>query len=165
VNRPAFLALAAALCGLPRRALALGALHPGQSAPPFALPAARGGQVELAAFKGKPVYLNFFASWCGPCAEETPYIVKLAKKYKPKGLVTLGVDELDEERGADFIGRFAIDYPILFDKNGDVGRDYGQIGLPMHVFIDRAGRVTLWHPGEMSEPEIESAIKAVLAAR
>jgi thiol-disulfide isomerase/thioredoxin len=163
VNRVRFFASAAAFVALRAPARAFGPVKPGQVAPPFSLPGNHGAQVSLASFKGKPVYLNFFASWCGPCIEETPYVVKLAKRYRPKGLVTLAIDELDEEHGADFAQRFGVDYPILFDKNGDVGNAYGQIGMPMHVFIDRGGRVSLWNPGEMDEAAIDAAIRKILA--
>jgi cytochrome c biogenesis protein CcmG/thiol:disulfide interchange protein DsbE len=145
-------------------ARAAGALHPGDTAPPITLAKATSpGDLSLSAFRGKPVYLNFFASWCGPCVHESPYIGKLAAKYASKGLVTLGIDELeDRTKAAAFATANKLHYPVLVDKDGQTGTDYGQIGLPMHVFIDKQGKIALWRPGEMSEAEIEAAIQRIL---
>jgi len=140
-----------------------GVPHAGQAAPPFSLPRAAGGAaVSLASLRGKPVYLNFFASWCSPCAEETPWVVDLYKKYRSRGLVTLGVNELENaQKALTFAKEHGITYPVLVD-DGAMGKNYGVIAMPVHVFIDRQGRVSTFRLGEMTSTEIEAAIKKIL---
>lgn len=108
------------------------------------------------------MYLNFFASWCSPCAEETPWVVGFYKKYRSRGLVTLGINELENSRKAlDFAKEHGITYPVLVD-DGAMGKDYGVIAMPVHVFIDRQGKVSAFRLGEMTPGEIEAAIKKIL---
>ena len=110
---------------------------------------------------GKPVYLNFFASWCAPCNEEAPFVVSLEKKYRPKGLVVVGVDEQeDASKAKGFAAKYNIPFAVVLD-DGPMGKDYGAIALPVHVFIDRSGKVSTYRLGEMSAGEIEDAIKKI----
>ena len=103
-----------------------------------------------------------FASWCSPCAEETPWVVGFYKKYRSRGLVTLGINELENSRKAlDFAKQHGITYPVLVD-DGAMGKDYGVIAMPVHVFIDRQGKVSAFRLGEMTPGEIEAAIKKIL---
>ena len=143
-----------ALAGVPRS---------GQPAPSFSLPkAAGGGSVTLASLKGKPLYLNFFANWCAPCNEEAPSVVELYKKYHGRGLVTVGVDELETPKKAlEFAGKYHYPFSVVVD-DGKMGKDYGVLAMPVHVFIDRSGRISLYRLGEMSPSEIEAAIKKIL---
>lgn len=152
----------ALVCSLAMPAAA-GVPRPGQVAPAFALPrAAGGGTISLASLRGKPVYLNFFASWCSPCAEETPWVVSLYKKYRSRGLVTLGVNELENpQKALAFAKQHGITYPVVVD-DGAMGKDYGVIAMPVHVFIDRQGKISTFRLGEMTSAEIEAAIKKIL---
>ncbi len=155
------LALAAALAGMTATA-ALAVPHAGDVAPAFALPEAGGGTISLAALKGKPVYLNFFASWCGPCNEEAPAVNELYKKYHPRGLAIVGINELENESKAEaFAQKYRWPFAVAVD-GGDTGKDYGVVGLPVHVFIDRNGKVSTLRLGEMQTGEIEDAIKKIL---
>ena len=137
--------------------------HAGDVAAPFTLERADGrGSISLASFKGKPVYLNFFASWCGPCNDEAPSVVGFYKKYHPRGLVTLGINELENSKKAlEFAKQYHVPFDILLD-DGPMGKDYGAIGLPVHVFIDRHGKISTYRLGEMTPGEIEAAIKKTL---
>lgn len=157
------LAVAAALALIPTAALAVPRV--GQAAPAFSLPALAGGKpVSLADLKGKPVYVNFFASWCDPCNAEAPSIGQLRTKYAKRGVTVIGIDELDtRDRALGFVKKNANPYSLVaFDETGTVGRDYGAIAMPVHVFLDRRGVVTLYRLGEMNPTEIETAIKASL---
>jgi len=161
MKRSAYLAAALLAVGLPTAALALPKV--GQPAPVLSLPTSTGKPFVLSSLKGKAVYLNFFASWCGPCNEEASSIGKLSAKYKPKGLTVVGVNELESaQKAGAFLKQYHLPYGAVLDSDGKAGRDYGAIGLPLHVFIDRHGNVKSYRLGEMSPAEIESAIKEAL---
>jgi cytochrome c biogenesis protein CcmG/thiol:disulfide interchange protein DsbE len=158
--------LVAALCGtmLSSGSFAIaGVPHPGETAPAFSLPKAAGrGNITLASLKGKPVYLNFFATWCVPCNEEAPSVVELYKKYHGRGLVTLGVNELENRKKAlEFAKKFSLPFDVVVD-DGPMGKNYGVLGMPVHVFIDRLGKISTYRLGQMNPGEIESAIKKIL---
>jgi thiol-disulfide isomerase/thioredoxin len=149
-----------ALCVLPATAAA--PLRAGQTAPPFALKNLDGKPLRLDQYRGKPTYIDFFATWCAPCREETPAIVKFAKQYAKRGLVVLGInDQEGKDKSQDFHDQYKITYPIgLGDKK--MIDAYGVIALPVHVFIDHNGVVKLYRLGEMTAAEIEAGIKSIL---
>ena len=133
-----------------------------QPAPAFSLKNIDGKTITLASLKGKAVYLNFFATWCGPCNEEAPFIAKLAAKYKSKGLTTYGIDEQESrDKAVGFIKKYKLTYGVLLDDTS-VGNTYGALGLPLHVFIDKKGIVKTYRIGEMNASEIEAAIKGAI---
>ena len=137
--------------------------HVGQPAPDFKIKTLDGKALALKAFAGKPVYLDFFASWCAPCREETPAIVKLSKAYAKSGLVVIG---LDDDESSDRAGGFRDNYKIPFPvavADQKLLDSYGVIALPVHVFIDRKGAIKIYRLGEMSNAQIEGAIKQIVA--
>ncbi|HEY6235833.1 MAG TPA: TlpA disulfide reductase family protein [Candidatus Elarobacter sp.] len=145
-------------------ALALAVPQVGKTAPPFSLPAPGGKSFALDALRGKPVYVNFFASWCSPCNAEAPAIGKLRAQYAKRGLQVVGIDELDAPGQAEaFQKKYANPYGLVaVDSDGTIGKKYGAIAMPVHVFIDRRGVVKTFRVGEMSPVEIETAIKDAL---
>jgi cytochrome c biogenesis protein CcmG/thiol:disulfide interchange protein DsbE len=154
-------ALVTAAVGVPAAALALPRV--GQPAPAISLPTVDGNTLTLASLRGKPVYLNFYATWCPPCNDEAPVIGKLSTKYKARGLTVLGVDELENPvKAKQFLTDHHLPYTAVVDADGVAGKDYGAIGLPVHVFIDRSGIVKTFRQGEMNPDEIETAIKGIL---
>ncbi len=161
VRIPIVLAVAA-LTLVPAAALAIPQV--GKAPPAFSLPSPGGKPVALDGLRGKPLYVNFFASWCGPCNAEAPAIGKLRAQYAKRGLQVLGIDELDPPGAAQaFQRKYANPYGLVaIDDDGAVGKKYGTIGMPVHVFIDRHGVVKTFRVGEMSAAEIETAIKDAL---
>ncbi len=116
----------------------------------------------MSSLRGKPVYLNFFATWCPPCNEEAPSINALQKRYAADGLQIVGVDELENaSKAAQFVRKYALIYPAVVD-DGTLQTQYDVNGLPVHVFIDRKGVVRKIVPGEMSESQIAAAIQGIL---
>ncbi len=150
-----------AACADPVAALAVPRV--GQSAPALSLPTVNGKILTLASLKGRPVYLNFYATWCAPCNDEAPTIGKLSAKYKPRGLTVLGVNELESpQKAREFLTKYHLAYEAVVDSDGVAGKDYGALGLPVHIFIDRSGVVRTYRLGEMNPEEIEAAIKSIL---
>lgn len=151
----ALLALAAPALAIPRS---------GDAAPPLRLSTSDAKTVSTATLHGKPVYLNFFATWCGPCRVETPSIVALSKKYAARGLRVVGVDVGENAAKAQgFAREFNVPYVLAIDPDSTTRATYGGgIYFPLHVFIDAKGIVRMYHPGEMSATEIEAAIAQIL---
>jgi cytochrome c biogenesis protein CcmG/thiol:disulfide interchange protein DsbE len=155
-------AIAAAVIAA-KPAAALAAPRVGQPAPAFSLPTIDGKTLTLASLRGKAVYLNFYATWCPPCNEEAPVIGRLSDKYKARGLTVLGVDELeDATKAKEFLTKHHLTYGAVVDGDGKAGKDYGALGLPVHIFIGRDGVVKTFRYGEMNPDEIEAAIKGIL---
>jgi peroxiredoxin len=155
-------ALAASLAAVPIAAAAIP--QPGKPAPSFSVPSPDGKTVVFERLRGRPVYLNFFAWWCGPCNDEAPAIAKLRAKYAKQGLTIVGIDELDPPgQAAAFQKKYSNPYSLVgVDESGALGKVYGTVGLPLHVFIDRRGVVTSWNPGELDSAQIESHIKEAM---
>ncbi len=126
-------------------ALARGARPP---APAFRLATLEGRTLDLGELRGRPVVLNFWASWCGPCKEEAPLLERVWKTYRDRGLVVVGVNIQDLEADARrFVRENGITYPNVRDRDGRVNRAYGVTGVPETFFIDPAGRIVRKFPG------------------
>jgi peroxiredoxin len=118
-----------------------GGALPYQPAPDFTLSALDGAPVRLADYRGQPVLINFWASWCLPCREEMPL---LNEAYSGGRLVVIGVNalNLDEERDArDFVAEMDVSFPIAFDADGAVQRAYSVRGLPTSFVVGPDGVV------------------------
>lgn len=130
------LVLAAAL----RRSSA--ALEVGAAAPDFAFETFDGERVALADLRGKVVLLNFWASWCLPCAQEAADLEAVWRDYRDRGLVVIGLAYTDTEPAAlDYLARHAISYPNGMDRASAIARRYHLSGVPETLVIDRAGRL------------------------
>jgi thiol-disulfide isomerase/thioredoxin len=103
---------------------------------------------SIDSYKGKVVYLDFWASWCGPCKESLPWLNSIQKKYKDKNLVVVGIN-LDKDRAkADaFLSSHPADFPVFFNPQGDIAKLYGVKGMPFSAIIDKAGKVVHSHTG------------------
>jgi cytochrome c biogenesis protein CcmG, thiol:disulfide interchange protein DsbE len=120
----------------------------GKAAPDFTLTLFDGQTVRLADFRGKVVFLNFWASWCPPCRAEARLLEQAWQRYKDQGVVFLGVDIQDTEEAArGFIREFEISYMNGRDPKNRIAIDYGVYGIPETFFIDKEGRITYKHIG------------------
>lgn len=142
------------------------AIEAGQSAPDIQLPG-RTGIVKLSELKGKTVYLDFWASWCGPCKQSFPWMNEMQAKYGAKGLQVLAVN-LDQkpEDAAGFLQQTKADFLIAMDPAGQSAQKYNVKGMPSSLLIGRDGKVTVVHTGfnAASKAELERAIVAALEA-
>ena len=130
----------------------------GRPAPDFRLSLFSGGTLTLRSLRGKPVVLNFWASWCVPCREETPRLVRLYKIYKLRGVVFVGVDVEDQKAEAlAFIKQFHVDYPVVVGSD-DVMEAYQVQGIPTTVFIGADGVVRDKFAGGFVGPAGEQAL-------
>jgi thiol-disulfide isomerase/thioredoxin len=133
-------------------------------APNFTLETLDGKNMSLSDLRGKAVLLNFWATWCGPCKIETPWLVELQKEYGSQGLQVVGVAM--DDSGKDDIEKFAkdmgVNYPVLLGKEA-VGDAYGGVpALPESFFIGRNGKIVERIIGLKGRGEIEDAIKKAL---
>jgi thiol-disulfide isomerase/thioredoxin len=141
-------------------------LPDGSPAPDFTVERFEGGSVTLSALKGHVVLVDFWATWCPPCREEMPYLVKLAKQYEAQGvrLVAVSNDDLDEQREA--VGRFVERLPELKPYavfgTPQLGADYLVRVLPTLYVIDRQGHIVASGTGQASEAQIERWIEKAL---
>jgi thiol-disulfide isomerase/thioredoxin len=133
------------------------------------LPMLSGGAVSLHSLRGRPVVLNFWASWCGPCLAETPLLVRLQKVYGPRGVIFVGVDVTDEISDARrFVAQYHVDYIVVRATDDKVMRAYAVLGLPTTVFIRADGVVVDKEVGGFigpaGEKELRSRLDRLLAS-
>ncbi|MBS1798976.1 MAG: TlpA family protein disulfide reductase [Acidobacteria bacterium] len=139
----------------------------GKAAPAFALMNLEGKKVSLADYKGRPVLVNFWATWCGPCKVEMPWFEELRNQYASQGFEILGLTD-DVDAGKDAIAKVAtkagVTYPILL-TDGKVQTAYGGLDvLPMSFYIDRNGVIVEQTAGLGSKSQIEANIRKTIAS-
>jgi cytochrome c biogenesis protein CcmG/thiol:disulfide interchange protein DsbE len=116
----------------------------GDLAPEFDLKSLTGDEIVLSQLKGRPVIVNFWATWCGPCRQEFPTLVRKFKQYQDQNLVIVGVnyqDENSDDGVRTFMRNTLVNFPIVRDTTEQVGRMYRITGLPTSIFVDRQGIV------------------------
>ena len=135
-------------------------------APAFTLAKLDGsGDLALESLRGKTVVLNFWASWCGPCKDETPLLQKGWQRWQGKDVVFVGIDVKDFRGDArSFVRRFGVTYPNVYDGKGSTVGRYGVTGFPETYFIDARGRVVYRIAGPVDEAdELDDGIERALA--
>jgi thiol-disulfide isomerase/thioredoxin len=141
----------------------------GKVAPVFTLTDLEGKKVSLADYKGKPVFLNFWATWCEPCKLEMPWLEEFHKKYEAQGLVILGIstDDVGKDVVAKTAKKLGVTYPILL-KNDKIEDQYDIEYQPESFYVDGAGKVMLAtagiEDGAGGKDLIEANIKKLIAA-
>ncbi len=130
-------------------------------APEFDLPLLGGGSQKLSALRGKPVVINFWATWCPPCKEETPLLQRYSQKYAGK-LVLLGIDRgEDADTVYPFVKEMGLTYPILLDETERAVADYYARDIPVTFFIDEQGILRGQHLGLLTEDLLVRYLKTI----
>jgi thiol-disulfide isomerase/thioredoxin len=109
---------------------------------------ARCDPLDLAPYRGKLVYLDFWASWCAPCRQSFPWLSDLVRRYGARNFVVIGVNvDQDREHAERFLNETPANFPIVYDPHGDIATAYKVSGMPSAVLIDRDGRIRFQHNG------------------
>jgi thiol-disulfide isomerase/thioredoxin len=143
------------------------------ASPDFTLKDVEDHDVSLGRFKGKVVLVNFWATWCGPCRIEIPWLIELQEKYAARGFTVLGVamDEEGKSAVVPFVQkerfkvsgmRQAMNYPIVLGNDSTADKFGGLVGFPTSVLISKDGRVVKRVDGLVSYDEIDKAIQSLL---
>lgn len=140
-------------------------LRVGQAAPDIVLPQADGGpSVRLSALKGKPVILNFWATWCGPCAKEMPDLQAVYDKYKGQGLQLYGVNVGESKVVVNsYRKQHDVAFPVLLDLEDKAQNAYKILPIPATFFIDKAGQIRAIYQFQMSRQQMEAEVLRLLA--
>jgi len=148
----------------------------GKPAPAFTLPDVDGQTVSLANYRGKALLINFWATWCGPCKIETPWLVQLRDKYAPQGFEVLGIsaegDDVtpkdksawDKDKAAieKFVAQEKIPYPVLMGGDS-IANPYGGVdNLPTSFYVNRKGIIVAAQMGLTSESDMAANIQKAL---
>ena len=146
----------------------LAAQHPlelGQAAPEFRLKLLTGGEAALSQFNGRPILVNFWATWCKPCRQEMPEIMAAYQAHRASGLEVLAVNLSDQESMKDvrkFVAQLELPFPILLDNKGKTRERYGLVTVPTSVFIDAKGIVREVNAGPISTEALERGLTSIL---
>ena len=135
----------------------------------FTVTDAKGRNVTLSESFGRPVILNFWATWCPPCRSELPAFEKLYRKYQAK-VTFMMIDLSDGYRETPdsvkkFLSENGYTFPVYYDSEGSAAKAYNALSIPFTVAIDKNGNVKKTHLGAMSEAALESIIKSLIEAK
>ena len=134
----------------------------GKAAPLFALKDGGGTLRRLDDYRGRVVWINFWATTCGHCREELPSIQKVASEFGEDRLVVLAINQRESNANAqDYFDEIGVNLPILFDRDGDVSQQYRLQGLPYNFFIDEEGVLRSFKTGYLSEDEMRRRLEAL----
>lgn len=146
-----------------------GSLSLGQPAPDFTLKTLDGQEmVTLSELRGKPVILNFWASWCVPCRKEMPVLQAAYEAHQAEGLTVLAINLTTEDtlpEAQAFIEELQLTMPALADEDNTVGEAYHILGLPTTYFVDAQGIITYLHLGPLDETQLNSKLQKVLSVK
>jgi thiol-disulfide isomerase/thioredoxin len=129
-------------------------------------------KLHLSDLKGKVVFIDFWASWCGPCRKSFPWLNKINKQYPSEDFMVVSIN-LDAERhlAEKFLKQFPAEFSITYDPMGDLAREYEVRGMPSSYIIDHQGNIAVIHMGFRQnkiadyEKEIERLVKQKQAAK
>ena len=167
VMKTSRIVVAAALCAAALVTPAL-AVEAGQAAPALSLPSLKGEVVALDKLRGKVVYVDFWASWCGPCRRSFPWMNEMQQKYGARGFSVLAVNVDKKRADADkFLAQIPANFTVVFDETGATPTAWAVKGMPSSYLVDARGNVTFVERGFLDESKgpLEERIKALLAAK
>jgi cytochrome c biogenesis protein CcmG/thiol:disulfide interchange protein DsbE len=125
-----------------------------------------GGTIDLAKYSGRPVILNFWASWCGPCKDEAGPLEHSWERWSKRGVVVVGIDTRDSVDAAQaFIQGHDVTYPIAKDVSGQTADSYSVTGMPQTFVISRDGRIVSRTIGPITEAKINGVLKPLVRGR
>ncbi len=138
------------------------ALEAGAQAYDFEL-AGTQGTLKLSQIKGKVIYLDFWASWCGPCRESFPWMNEMQEKYKQLEVVAINLDANDND-AKKFLAQHSARFKVLFDPKGLTPEKYGVMGMPTSFIISKNGKVLVQHMGfkQADRADLERLIQSAL---
>ncbi|HXM53543.1 MAG TPA: TlpA disulfide reductase family protein [Candidatus Binatus sp.] len=142
-----------------------GSARVGAAAPDFTTQRLDGATVRLSRLRGKPVLLNFWATWCAPCQDEMPLLQQALDQYGDAGLTILAVDyqQTDTNGMQAFLRKVGARFPAVYDPSGQIAAEYGvTVGLPVSIFIDRSGTVEFIQVGQMSDALLQQHLHGIL---
>jgi thiol-disulfide isomerase/thioredoxin len=149
--------------GSPGASASTGPFHVGQPAPALVVPQVGGGTIDLANLKGKPVWINFMATWCPPCQHEFPLMNGFAARYAKDGLVIIAVDVREEEGAvATFAEGLGATFPLGLDTDGTAASTWDAVALPVHFWIDATGIVRDGALGGIGPDVMANGLKTIL---
>jgi cytochrome c biogenesis protein CcmG, thiol:disulfide interchange protein DsbE len=135
------------------------------AAPPFTETSLAGRRVSLAAYRGKPVVINFFAAWCYPCRQEAPEFVRLHRRFGNRiGLVSVAVRTDHRSALDDFVQAHDMTWPVVWDRSGSLIGPYRIGGQPITYLIDPQGRVVFRILGQTTEGRIGGVLDKLLGS-
>jgi len=140
-----------------------GPFHVGEPAPALVVPQVGGGTIDLAALRGKPVWVNFMATWCPPCQDEFPLMNGFAERYAGDGLVVIAIDVKEEEGVvAAFAQGLGATFPLGLDLDGRTAEAWDALALPVHFWIDADGIVRDGSLGGIGPDVMAAGLRTIL---
>ncbi|MDP6102831.1 MAG: redoxin domain-containing protein [Dehalococcoidia bacterium] len=131
----------------------------GQHAPDFTLADLNGNRVNFSDFRGKVVFINFWATWCPPCRAEMPEIEAVYQEYKDRDVVVLSVDILElEDKVRQFVEKGGYSWVFVMDSTGEISKDYAIGAIPTSIFVDVDGIIRAVNIGAMTKRVMESRL-------
>ena len=160
--------VAAALVALPLVARDVRAVDVGDKAPAFALPTAQGETVSLEKLRGRVVYVDFWASWCGPCRRSFPWMNEMQQRYSDRGVTIVAINVDKRREDADrFLRQYPASFAVVYDAAGATPAAYDVKAMPSSYVVDRDGRIAAIEHGYRDDrgAELDAKIRSMVDAR
>ncbi|MCS7221273.1 MAG: TlpA family protein disulfide reductase [Anaerolineae bacterium] len=135
----------------------------GQPAPDFEMAYPDGRRMRLSDWRGQPVLINFWATWCGPCRVEIPELIKAYEAHRQHGLVILAVNVQESAHQVQpFVDELGLSFPVVLDLDGEISRQYQVRSLPSSIFVGRDGLIAARWVGILSPEQLWNHLERIL---
>ncbi|VAX15784.1 hypothetical protein MNBD_NITROSPINAE03-1871 [hydrothermal vent metagenome] len=162
-NLKAWLVIVIVIAGCSGKKMEPPPLQEPKPSPQLSLQKTSGGKISLSELKGRPVMVNFWATWCVPCRREMPVLDRFLKDRKETGLEILLVNYKESKKIVDdFMEKKDFSFKILMDESGEAANKFGVFGLPTTYFISRQGDIIYTHIGELTDEILYLRFKSIL---